>query len=234
MGKFKYQIIIPNWNQSTLCVNCLKSIKQYSKNYEIIFIDNGSKKDEFDIIFETLKTMPYKLVQLEENLGFIKAVNIGLSIANANYIVIMNNDTEAVENWLDKLEKPLKENENCVLSGSLTTTPESWQGAYKPTNQNDYVILPNDRMVAFFCTMFKKSVFSNVGLLDENISKYGFGDDDDYCKRVHNKGYRISLVQNLRIPHYHRSTFKQLFSETEIKEMQETALNKYRAKYGLR
>jgi GT2 family glycosyltransferase len=68
-----------------------------------------------------------------------------------------------------------------------------------------------------------------VGLLDEQFG-VGFGDDDDYCHRAQTAGFRLALVLDLVIPHHHRSTFRTLYSEAEIRAMQQTALKKFQAK----
>ena len=51
----------------------------------------------------------------------------------------------------------------------------------------------------------------------------GLGDDDEFCARAERAGYRLALVQDLRIPHAHRSTFRALYSEDEIAQMQRQA-----------
>jgi len=226
----KFDIIIPSWNMSEYAINCLSTIKQHSKNYRIIFVDNASTNEEFDKINVVLKTMPHILIKNDENLGFVKAVNMGIKASTADYVIIMNNDTEAVENWLEKLVEPLIENNNVGASGPLTTTPNSWQGVY-PKDKTGYVIREKG-MLAFFCTMFKKEIFKKIGLLDESFG-VGFGDDDDYCKRILDGGYRLSLVQDLIIPHHHRSTFKKIYSDNEIKNMQDNAMTTYKTKHRL-
>ena len=228
----KFQIVIPNWNQSELCIKCLQSIKKYSTNYEVIFVDNGSEVSEFKKILQVLKTMPHKAILNKSNLGFVKATNQGLALCDSEYIVLMNNDTEAVDGWLEKLSKPLMENSNCVISGGLTTTKDSWQGCYVPKNDLPYIILPKPRMVAFFCTMFSKKVFDAIGFLDEGFG-VGFGDDDDFCMRTQKHGFDIALVQNVRIPHHHRSTFKKIYEQNTIKDMQTKALQKFKNKHGV-
>lgn len=226
----KFDIIIPSWNQSEYVVNCLKSIRQYSNDYQVIFVDNGSNQTELDIIFPILETIPHRYIKLEENKGFIKATNIGIVHSNAPYIVLMNNDTEAVPNWLEKLVQPLEENHKVGLSGPLTTTPNSWQGKYDK-DKTGYVIRKSG-MLAFFCTMFKRQVFESVGFLDETFG-VGFGDDDDYCKRCLDKGWDMALVQDLIIPHHHRTTFKTIYGEENIKVMQDEALKHYYEKHNI-
>ena len=75
-----YQIIIPVWNQPDLTVKCLQSIKKYSKDYQVILVDNASEDEAFETINETLITMPHVLIRNTVNTGFVKATNQVLQI----------------------------------------------------------------------------------------------------------------------------------------------------------
>lgn len=48
-------------------------------------------------------------ILLQENTGFSNAVNMGISIAQTDYVVLLNNDTEAEPGYLRELLKPFKE-----------------------------------------------------------------------------------------------------------------------------
>lgn len=223
-------IIIPAWNQAELTVRCLETIRMYSSHYRIIFIDNGSDEAEFRFMYQELINNPHLLVRNSENLGFVKAVNQGLRLAAAPYIVIMNNDTEAVGGWIEKLMHPLQVDYRTGAAGPRATADGSWQGRWEGTE--GWLRLPESAMLAFFCTMFRHDVIKNVGMLDESFG-VGLGDDDDYSRRIINAGYRLALVQDLVIPHHHRTTFRSLYSESEITEMQDTAMQRYKEKHDL-
>lgn len=225
-----FDIVIPSWNMSVFAVNCLRSIKKHSVNYRVIFVDNGSDAAEFEQVWRVLKDMPHLLIRNEQNEGFIKATNAGIKASTAPFVILMNNDTEAIAGWLNKLVQPIVRNRDVVLTGPLTTTQNSWQGKY-PRGRRGYVIRTSG-MLAFFCTMFRRDVFEKVGLLDEGFG-VGFGDDDDYCRRVLTAGYKMALVQDLVIPHHHRTTFKKIYGG-EVKGMQERARQQYKDKYGLK
>jgi GT2 family glycosyltransferase len=231
MSKLIFDIVIPSWNMADYAVNCLQSIKAHSFGYRVIFVDNGSAPEQMEKVMHVLETMPHLLISNAENLGFIKATNQGILASEAPFVILMNNDTEAVPTWLQKLHRPLFIQPKVGLSGPLTTTPHSWQGKY-PKGKQGYVIRTNG-MLAFFCTMFKRGVFDKVGLLDENFG-VGFGDDDDYCRRVLNAGYTMALVQDLVIPHHHRTTFKQLYNAGTINEMQRNAIDHYHEKHNIK
>jgi len=231
MNNLLFDIVIPSWNMSDMAINCLLSIQKNSMNYRVIFVDNGSDEEHFSRIKTVLETLPHLLIRNETNLGFIKATNAGIKASTAPFVVLMNNDTEAVRLWLLKLSRPFSSSREVAAAGPLTTTTDSWQGKY-PKGRPGYVIR-NSGMLAFFCTMFRREIFDKIGLLDENFG-VGFGDDDDYCRRILNAGYKLALVQDLVIPHHHRSTFKQLYAPEKIIEMQTNAINQYHEKHNLK
>jgi GT2 family glycosyltransferase len=220
-------IIIPHYGTgrlTDLCLACLQSIERHSLDYRVILVDNASP--EFSVVADQLGRIPHLAIRNTVNLGFIKAVNQGIRVSNAQYIVLMNNDTEAVDGWLDKLRRPLNRWPIVGLSGPLTTTPDSWQGKWKARGAAPHLLAPA-RMLAFFCVMIRRSVFEKIGVLDESYG-VGFGDDDEYCRRAERAGIRLALVQDLVIPHHHRSTFKTLYSGDEIQRMQDQAMAKFK------
>ena len=236
----KYSIIIPSLCQPQFLANCINSIIKYSEDYNFILIDNGyaDKQIQEEIMPLLQSCESFKLIRNKENKGFIGAVNQGIKYVIEDdytpFIIVMNDDTQAVENWLPSLNEPFEDKYyNIMASGSLTTTKGSWQGNFTPSNNLTYIILPENNMLAFFCTMFKTETFKTVGYLDEQISELGFGDDDDYCRRIHNNKGRLALCQKLVIPHHHRSTFKKLFDDKTIKDMQNEALNNYKKKHSI-
>ena len=77
-----------------LCLQCLESIRLHSADYRMIFVDNASP--EFSSLESELEWHPHKLIRNTSNLGFVKAVNLGLMMSTAPYVVLMNNDTRAV------------------------------------------------------------------------------------------------------------------------------------------
>lgn len=229
----KYDIIIPHYGATVqlekLCRECLRSIARHSKDYRLIFIDNGSPAPTFRrILSEVKRHHPHIVIRNTENLGFVRAVNQGLRIADAEYVVIMNNDTEAVPQWLEVLTKAVELGPEVAAAGPKTTC-KSWQG--KTTWTGPPRIIPTTGMLAFFCTLFKREAMEKVGYLDEAFG-VGLGDDSDYCKRIHQAGYRLAFAPDLVIPHKHRSTFNTVFGAAKVSELQDAAMKRYTEKWG--
>ncbi|KKL10426.1 hypothetical protein LCGC14_2555930, partial [marine sediment metagenome] len=87
-------IVIPTWNQAAMTAQCFASIRAHTKTaYEIIWIDNGSKPDEFSVMRSqaTRPRVHTKLIKYQENVGFIKATNAGIREAEGEFIILLNN-----------------------------------------------------------------------------------------------------------------------------------------------
>jgi len=223
-------IIIAAYNQSAFTIKCLKSIREFTKDYRLILVDNGSDPKELKTVEEELEDQCHILIRNARNMGFVKAVNQGLSLAISPYIILLNNDTKVVPNWVEKLKFPLETDSKIAACGPVTTATDCWQGREKLGE--GYRVLPKSAMLAFFCVMLKKEAVDKVGLLDENFG-VGLADDDDYCHRLKQAGYTLALAQSLLIPHYHRTTFKSLYTPTQLDAMKENGLAMFRRKYGL-
>ena len=88
--KFDISIVIVNYNTGEYLLNCIYSIFQYnhSLKLEVIVIDNNSS----DKSLELLDSLKQKIIILKNktNLGFSKALNIGLKKSSGKYICILN------------------------------------------------------------------------------------------------------------------------------------------------
>jgi GT2 family glycosyltransferase len=114
-------IIIINYNTFTLTCACIASILTHTKDvkYEIILVDNASRECNPELFLE--KFPEIKFIKSNRNLGFAGGNNLGLGIANGEYILLLNSDTELRENSIKICLQKLQENpEIGVLSCKLT------------------------------------------------------------------------------------------------------------------
>jgi O-antigen biosynthesis protein len=193
-------IIIPFFNQTKLLLNCLKSIRQHTANYNLILIDNGSTEKIEEIT-----------IRNESNLGYPKAINQGLKISSAEFVVLLNSDTEVCANWIDLLKAPFYECKTVGAVGPLSTAKTQWQGLITTSSKWEHACQP----LSFFCVMLSKAAICSIGFLDEDFG-IGFGEDTDYCNRLKHHGFSVILQRRLRIKHVHRQTFRSIMSEKEI------------------
>ena len=107
-GNPKVSIIIPNMDHIEDLKVCIESIleKTTYSNYEIIIVENNSKKEETFAYYKELeKNEKIKVVYYEEKkFNYSRIINFGVKNATGEYIMQLNNDTEILTpNWLEEL-----------------------------------------------------------------------------------------------------------------------------------
>ena len=107
-------IIIVNWNGYDHLATCLSSVfKQTYKNFEVIFIDNGSTDDSVEYVKQNFPQV--RIMVSKKNHGFADGNNIGIGQALKNpeiqYIATLNNDTEVDQDWLKQLITVVEQDE---------------------------------------------------------------------------------------------------------------------------
>ena len=176
----KYSIIIPTYNHLEDCLKpCIESILRNTdlNLTEVIIVANGCNEDTKNFINQLPEQ--FKLIWSEEQLGYIKAINLGLEKSIGEYVILLNNDVKITSsNWIQILENPFKDNKT-----GISGPHKSW---IHEINQ-DYML--------FFCVMMKKELINRIGLLDEQFG-LGYLEDVDYSIRIKNAGYNLVQVPN--------------------------------------
>lgn len=91
-------IVVVNYNTLDLLVDCIESVYEQTNGvvYEIIVVDNASKDDSVNVI---RKRYPEIVVIVnEQNVGFGRANNIGISKSQGKYVFMLNSDTILLNN----------------------------------------------------------------------------------------------------------------------------------------
>jgi len=201
MNKFKTSIIIPHLNTLDYLVDCIESIKKYTKDYEIIVVDNGSTKD-LEEIKNYLFLNVNKTIYNQTNNGFSKANNQGAEIAEGEYLCFMNSDIIVGRNWLKELFETMK-NKNCGAVGPLgnpairelngvVISYQQYIGQYKEDTKVNNLI--------GYCFLIKKSTFEEVGKWDEDFLIGNF--EDNYLSyKIIKKGYDLWISVNSEVKH---------------------------------
>lgn len=99
----KISVIIPNYNGKELLEQNLPNVIKYCPNCEIIIVDDGSTDGSAQLIKNKFKNI--KLIETKKNLGFSKAINLGVEKAQGRYILLLNSDTSPQKDFLEPLKK---------------------------------------------------------------------------------------------------------------------------------
>ncbi len=104
-------VVIPNFNGIAFLDSVLGSLEgQTERNFEVIFVDNGSTDGSCSFVAANYPWV--HLIELSENFGFCRAVNEGIRAAKAPYVLLLNNDTEVAENFVEEMLAAIKRHEN--------------------------------------------------------------------------------------------------------------------------
>ena len=110
----KVEVIILNWNGVSDTLDCLASLKKVNyKNFEVIVVDNNSSGNDVEIIENKFGDFAKEIIVNSANLGFSGGNNVGIKYAlgnNAEYVLLLNNDTVVEPDLLDVLLEKIESN----------------------------------------------------------------------------------------------------------------------------
>lgn len=120
-------VLILNYNGKKFITACIESVlAQDYKDLEVIVIDNLSADDSLNLAKKFDSQI--KIIANEENLGFAKAMNIGIDIARGDFILTLNVDVTLEPDFVSSLMKVIASDRRIgSLSGKIyrmeKTTP---------------------------------------------------------------------------------------------------------------
>lgn len=176
--------IIPVFNGAVFIRAALDSIvAQQYPHMEIVVIDDGSMDDTALEVRKFAQGSPIPVIYLrQENLGPAAARNRGMALANGEILAFQDADDLwtpdklAVQLPLFELPEPAE-----VVMGRAKIFVE---GSSSPDRAE------TGDFLGFQAALFRRSVFSQVGLLNENLR---IGEDMDWFMRAREAGVRIRL-----------------------------------------
>ncbi len=242
----KVSVIVITYNNLELTKTCLASLDGFNDytNAEIIVVDNASSDGSPEFLQQWAAQAPRRKVILNaDNRGFAAANNQGLAQANGDYLVLLNNDTHVTAGWLRTLIGHLRRDASIGLIGPVTNNigneakidiiyrdmPEMLEKSAAFTRRHIGQIYPL-RTAAFFCVMMSRSIYTQVGPLNEDFGK-GFFEDDDYCRRIEQIGKRVVCAEDVFVHHHLSASFDKLKAE-DRRTLFEQNKELYEAKWG--
>ena len=208
--------VIPHLNQTKHLLRCMETLYKHTPpNFRVILIDQSGDND----LYTKLKDKVHLHIKAYRNLGFAKAVNTGIRIADTKYVTILNDDVEFINiKWWDGIMKTFErygEQCLCVNPGSLRKLDASgWpQDREGYPYKEDWTEDEYDKMVSVesdnrkdgivvdgitpWCATFHREGLLAVGLFDEAYYPGG-GEDYDLQNRAYLKG-RAGTLKRYRV-----------------------------------
>lgn len=233
----KCDVIIPIYNAYDDVIECIESViknTEFSGNH-LYLINDASPDDRIKPMLEKYaKKYKKEIIFLnnEVNLGFVGTVNRGMK-ESKNDVLLLNSDTEVTANWLKKMSECAYSSDSIATvtplsnNATLASVPKSYYPNDLPKgytleemgklveecSYNDFPDLPTGHG---FCLYIKRDALDKVGYFDEESFGKGYGEENDFCFRCLNYGYRHVLCDNTYILHKESKSF--LESKKELIE----------------
>jgi N-acetylglucosaminyl-diphospho-decaprenol L-rhamnosyltransferase len=209
-------IVIVNWNTAGLLIQCLESIYKTGSRYslEVIVVDNGSQDDSVSLIGQHFPSVI--LLQNEQNLGFARANNQGLSKGRGRYFLLLNSDTIVLPGAIDTLIQIADSNPKLGVVGPKLlnmdgTVQKSWASfpsflselvgrnfrIRKPVANCPHAYDVDWIMGA--CMLVRSATVAEVGKFDDTF--FFYSEETDWCYRIKEKNWRVWYITNAEIYH---------------------------------
>lgn len=194
-------VVIPNYKGIDYIGGCLRSLYEGSVPVDVILVDNHSADGSLKLVRQDFPQV--KIVAFSENKGFPAAVNAGIRVAETEYVLLLNNDTAADTKLVEQLENALDAHpEAFSVSAKMLQmkNPEKLDGAgdfycafgwafARGKDRTADRLRDPDRVFSACggCALYRRSLFSRIGLFDEN--HFAYLEDIDIGYRANIYGY---------------------------------------------
>ena len=189
-------IVILNYNAGNLLIDCVDSIQKSNyKKFEIIVVDNISKDKSHRKCKEKFPNI--KLIENSENLGYCEGNNVGLRIANGEFVVILNPDTIVDPSWLSELLYAYKKNGDGIYQPKFLASTDhtmllstgnmiqifgfGYSRAKGDIDKKQYENFEKINFASGTCIFTSKKIIEEIGLFESFL--FAFHDDFELCWR---------------------------------------------------
>jgi GT2 family glycosyltransferase len=219
-------VLIPNRDHAAFLARCLDSLARSTyPHHEIVIIENHSRDSETFAYYHRLQGRPHiRLLNWERPFNFAALNNFAAAQARGDVLLLLNNDVEAINSdWLERMLEHALRPEVGVVGAKLYYPNDTIQHAGviiglrgsaghahadEPRASAGYhrrlVVTQNVSAVTGACLMLRRSVFAEVGGLDERFL-LAFN-DIDLCLRIRQRGYRIIWTPHAELYHHESLT----------------------------
>ncbi len=202
-------IVICTYNRAHLLKRVLHSLARQTlstEQFEVIVVDDGSKDSTRDVCNMMQRKLPnIRYVSSGANIGLGSANNLGVRSARGDYILFIDDDCIAKEDWVECLSKPLKR-ENIVVGAIASPVSNYIKLCHNIAEFHPFMPGRKAGPVEFIAGAnmgFRRPVLEGLNGSQEGRK---CADDMELILRARLKGYRIYFVPDAVITHDHNCT----------------------------
>lgn len=227
----KVTILLVLWNQAELTLACLKALhNEDNGSFEVLIVDNASS-DTTPQLLSMISGV--RVITNEENLGFLKAVNLAANQAHGKYLLLLNNDAVVRQGSIQQAVTRIESAPDIGAVGGRVILPDGllqeagsivWQdgsclgykrGELPETNEAMFVRDVDYCSGVFLLT--PTAVFYQMNGFDVKYAP-AYYEDTDYCTRLRKRGLRVVYDPAVVLDHFEYGS--STISEQAIHQMQ--------------
>lgn len=203
---------------------CLESVTRNTREpYRLVLVDDGSNAETRAFLDEFALQHTCTLLRNDQARGYTRAANQGLQQTTADFVVLLNSDTIVTPGWLDRLVACAESGERVGMVGPLSNTA-SWQSIPEIESAGDWAgnplpegvsvdqmgelvaqtsarLYPEMPFLNGFCLLIRRELMREIGYFDEENFGQGYGEENDYCIRARQAGWKLALADDAYIYH---------------------------------
>jgi GT2 family glycosyltransferase len=208
-GAPRVAVIVLNYNGREHLPYCLPSILATDyPNLSILLVDNASLDGSVDLA----RGHGIEILQNNRNLGWSAGNNVGIRHAlraGAAYVVLANNDIRVHPRWVAEAVTVAESNPDAGVIGFDVHEPQRGDadqdaGYARACRAWSAVSIEHGAAVGGMAMCIRRSVFEELGLIDENF--FAYGEENDLQLRAQRAGYQ-QLRINVPIWHHGSASF---------------------------
>ena len=209
-------VVIPTLNARELLSQALTALAEQTVEHDVIVVDNASTDGTSQHLAESFPEV--RVIRLDENLGFGRAVNRGVEHVETDAVVLINNDVLCEPTFIERIIEPLAAGTASMAAGvllqhdrpdlvdsagiELDTTLRSWDASW-----NRPVVSLSAGEPVGPCggaAAFLTSAFRAVGGFDDAF--FAYWEDVDLALRLQLAGHACARASDARGLHKHGQT----------------------------
>ncbi len=202
------------------CIEHLANSRNTNQTaFEIVVIDDYSPDSYLSTwLDEQVVALDFQLLRNDTNLGFVRTVNRGMQLSSTHDIVLLNSDAMVAGDWLDRLQRcayreanigtvtPFSNNAEICSYPKFCVDNQLPEGMdvhalhaiFARANDDMHVDIPTG---VGFCMYIRRELLDDIGLFDADTFGRGYGEENDFCMRALEKGWRNTLACDVFVAH---------------------------------
>jgi GT2 family glycosyltransferase len=198
-------IVMPCYKNYETTRKCVESILNFTDNVKInlILVNDGNDKKLAEYFSRLSKTRDnIKIITNRENVGWIRAVNQGIKLANTAFVLIANNDIEIFPEykfWLERMIGELIYDKQAGATGPVSNYVMGLQSVAMNDTLGQGGVHYSKLLIGF-CMLVRKKILDSIGGMDERFCPYG-NDDLDLSLSIRKGNYRLKVIRDVFVFH---------------------------------